>query len=135
MKRRQQTLLPYLRWVAIGNGRIFYSTCIYRASRLLRKIFTLQSHILRFLLPVFLSEFPLVRLIYGPLLDKYGRRKTSVYRLVVYLLASWLRFAPTADVLIGIRFLQALGSCAGFVASRALVRDIFPVKKMQKYFL
>lgn len=55
--------------------------------------------------------------------------------LAVYLLASLAcAYAPSADVLIGIRFLQALGACAGMVAARALVRDIFPVKENAKVF-
>jgi DHA1 family bicyclomycin/chloramphenicol resistance-like MFS transporter len=54
---------------------------------------------------------------------------------MVYLVTSIAcAYAPTANALIGIRFLQALGSCAGMVASRALVRDIFPVKENAKIF-
>jgi MFS transporter, DHA1 family, multidrug resistance protein len=75
------------------------------------------------------------QLIYGPLLDKFGRKKPLYIGLVVYLLTSIAcAYAPTADALIGIRFLQALGSCAGMVASRALVRDIFPVQENAKIF-
>lgn len=75
------------------------------------------------------------QLIYGPLLDKFGRKKPLYIGLVVYLLTSVAcAYAPTADTLIGIRFLQALGSCAGMVASRALVRDIFPVQENAKIF-
>jgi DHA1 family bicyclomycin/chloramphenicol resistance-like MFS transporter len=75
------------------------------------------------------------QMIYGPLLDKFGRKKPLVIGLIVYLFTSVAcAFAPTADALIGIRFLQALGSCAGMVASRALVRDIFPVKENAKIF-
>ena len=75
------------------------------------------------------------QMIYGPLLDKYGRKKPLYIGLVVYLLTSVAcAYAPTANALIGIRFLQALGSCAGMVASRALVRDIFPVNENAKIF-
>jgi DHA1 family bicyclomycin/chloramphenicol resistance-like MFS transporter len=75
------------------------------------------------------------QMIYGPLLDKYGRKKPLYVGLVVYLVTSVAcAYAPTANALIGIRFLQALGSCAGMVASRALVRDIFPVNENAKVF-
>jgi len=75
------------------------------------------------------------QMIYGPLLDKYGRKKPLYVGLVVYLLASInCAYAPTANALIGLRFVQALGSCAGMVASRALVRDIFPVNENAKIF-
>ena len=75
------------------------------------------------------------QMIYGPLLDKYGRKEPVYVGLVVYLVASIAcAYAPTADALIGIRFVQALGSCAGLVVSRALVRDIFPVEENAKIF-
>jgi DHA1 family bicyclomycin/chloramphenicol resistance-like MFS transporter len=75
------------------------------------------------------------QMIYGPLLDKYGRKKPLYIGLAVYLVTSLAcAYAPTANALIGIRFLQALGSCAGMVASRALVRDIFPVNENAKIF-
>lgn len=75
------------------------------------------------------------QLIYGPLLDKYGRKKPLEIGLFVYFITSIAcAFAPNANMLIGIRFLQALGSCAGLVASRALVRDIFPVEENAKIF-
>ncbi|MEO9146862.1 MAG: multidrug effflux MFS transporter [Ginsengibacter sp.] len=75
------------------------------------------------------------QMIYGPLLDKYGRKKPLYVGLVVYLLTSIACvYVPTANALIGIRFLQALGACAGMVASRALVRDIFPVEENAKIF-
>lgn len=75
------------------------------------------------------------QLVYGPLLDKYGRKKPLYVGLVVYLITSVAcAYAPSANALIGIRFLQALGSCAGMVASRALVRDIFPVNENAKIF-
>jgi len=75
------------------------------------------------------------QMIYGPLLDKFGRKKPLYIGLAVYLVASLAcAYAPTADALIGLRFLQALGSCTGMVASRALVRDIFPVNENAKIF-
>ena len=83
----------------------------------------------------FFIGISLGQLLYGPLLDKYGRKRPLVIGLFVYFLTSIAcAFAPTANMLIGIRFLQALGSCAGLVASRALVRDIFPVEENAKIF-
>ncbi|MEO5893991.1 MAG: multidrug effflux MFS transporter [Ferruginibacter sp.] len=73
--------------------------------------------------------------IYGPLLDRYGRKKPLYAGLVLYLVASALcAMAGSADSLIALRFLQALGSCAGMVASRAMVRDLFDVADNAKVF-
>lgn len=75
------------------------------------------------------------QMIYGPLLDRFGRKKPLYIGLIVYLITSLAcAYAPTANALIAIRFFQALGACAGLVASRALVRDIFPVDENAKIF-
>lgn len=75
------------------------------------------------------------QLIYGPLIDKYGYFKPLIAGLIIYVLASFLcAHSPNVDVLIWIRLVQALGSCAGLVASRALVRIIFPVSENAKVF-
>nr|WP_121273078.1 multidrug effflux MFS transporter [Pedobacter schmidteae] len=75
------------------------------------------------------------QLLYGPLLDKFGRKKPLFIGLLVYILASaGCAFAGSIDVLIGLRFIQALGSCAATVAAVAMVRDLFPVKENAKVF-
>ncbi|MBN9352080.1 MAG: multidrug effflux MFS transporter [Chitinophagaceae bacterium] len=75
------------------------------------------------------------QLIYGPLLDRYGRKIPLYIGLAIYFLSSvWCVFVGDANTLIFARFVQALGSCAGMVAARALVRDIFPVKENAKVF-
>src|SRR5215467_2526226 len=73
--------------------------------------------------------------LYGPLLDRFGRKKPLYFGLTAYLLASiGCTFAYSADALIILRLLQALGSCSGMVASRAMVRDLFAVKDNAKIF-
>ncbi len=99
-----------------------------------RDLHTTVAHITLSITSFFIG-ISIGQLIYGPLLDKFGRKKPLYIGLIVYLVTSiGCAFAPTADALIGIRFLQALGSCAGMVASRALVRDIFPVHENAKVF-
>jgi DHA1 family bicyclomycin/chloramphenicol resistance-like MFS transporter len=75
------------------------------------------------------------QLLYGPLLDKFGRKRPLFIGLLVYILASaGCALAVSIDALIGLRFIQALGSCAATVASVAMVRDLFPVKDNAKVF-
>src|SRR5580704_4564076 len=75
------------------------------------------------------------QLLYGPLLDRFGRKKPLYAGLFLYLLASvGCALARTADALIALRLLQALGGCVGMVASRAMVRDMFHVKENAKVF-
>ncbi|MDT3403475.1 multidrug effflux MFS transporter [Mucilaginibacter terrae] len=75
------------------------------------------------------------QLLYGPLLDKYGRKKPLYIGLAVYLLASFgCMMVNTVDGLIGLRFIQAIGSCAAAVAAVAMVRDLFPIEENAKVF-
>jgi DHA1 family bicyclomycin/chloramphenicol resistance-like MFS transporter len=75
------------------------------------------------------------QLVYGPLLERYGRKKPLYFGLGLYALASIAcATAVTVDMLILCRFFQALGGCVGMVASRAMVRDLFDVKDNAKVF-
>lgn len=69
------------------------------------------------------------QLFYGPLLDRYGRKKPIYIGLSVYMLAALLcTQAQDAGQLIALRFLQAVGGCAAQVAAMAMVHDFFPEK-------
>ncbi len=75
------------------------------------------------------------QMIYGPLLDRFGRKSPLLIGLLIYIGASiGCVFIQSADGLIFLRFVQALGSCAGMVASRAMVRDYFPPTETAKIF-
>lgn len=75
------------------------------------------------------------QLLYGPLLDRFGRKRPLYLGLLIYVAASLAcGFSQSINTLIGMRLLQALGGCAGMVASRALVRDIFPIEENAKVF-
>lgn len=75
------------------------------------------------------------QLLYGPLLDRFGRKKPLFVGLLVYILASLgCVYVTNIDTFIGLRFIQAIGSCAATVASVAMVRDLFPVKDIPKVF-
>ena len=75
------------------------------------------------------------QLLYGPLLDRFGRKRPLYIGLSVYILAS-LGCALTTDIdaFITLRFIQAIGSCAATVASMTMVRDLFPVADSPKIF-
>ena len=75
------------------------------------------------------------QLLYGPLLDRFGRKNPLYVGLSLYILTSIACFFVTSiETLIVLRFIQAVGSCAATVASFAMVRDIFPVKDNAKVF-
>lgn len=75
------------------------------------------------------------QLLYGPLLDRFGRKYPLYVGLGIYIVTSiGCTVAHSADALIAMRFLQAIGGCAGMVAAQALVRDLFPLEKTAQAF-
>ncbi len=79
--------------------------------------------------------YALGQILYGPFLDRYGRKRPLYLGLTIYLISTLVcAFAPTVEVLIGFRFIQALGGAAASVAATAMVRDFFPIKDGPKVF-
>ncbi len=75
------------------------------------------------------------QLLYGPLLERYGRKTPLYFGLALYAVSSLAcATAMSVETLIVFRFFQALGGCVGMVASRAMVRDLFDVKDNAKVF-
>src|SRR5688572_24639360 len=67
------------------------------------------------------------QLVYGPLSDRFGRKPLLLCGLVLYLVGSIAAaLAPSAGFLIVARMAQAVGSCAGLVLGRAMIRDAYP---------
>lgn len=74
----------------------------------------------------FFAGMAIGQFIYGPASDRYGRRVPLLVGVVVYTLASVAcALATSPEMLIGARFVQALGGCAGGVVARAIIRDQF----------
>lgn len=79
--------------------------------------------------------FALGQLIYGPLLDRYGRKRPLYVGLIAYIACSiGCAFAPDLRSLVALRFLEALGGCVAQVGAIAMVRDFFPVKESARVF-
>jgi DHA1 family bicyclomycin/chloramphenicol resistance-like MFS transporter len=75
------------------------------------------------------------QLLYGPLLDRFGRKKPLYAGLLLYILATWgCMLSASVENLIAVRFIQAVGSCAAAVTAMAMVRDLFPVSENAKVF-
>lgn len=75
------------------------------------------------------------QLLYGPLLDRFGRKKPLYAGLSLFILTSiGCMTAQNIEWLIALRFLQAIGSCVAGVAAVAMVRDLFPVEENARVF-
>lgn len=69
--------------------------------------------------------FGAAMLAWGPLSDRFGRRPPLIAGVLVYTVGNMVcATAPTIEVLIAGRALNALGGAAGMVLTRAMVRDV-----------
>lgn len=110
------------------------STDLYLASLPdMGRYFSTSVEMVQMTLSVFLLGFAVSMLIYGPLSDRFGRRPVILGGVIIYVIGSVAcLFAPTIEVLIASRFLQALGACCGPVVARAVVRDVYPREQAAK---
>ena len=75
------------------------------------------------------------QVLYGPLADRFGRRRPLLGGMALYVLAAiGCATAGSLAELSVWRFVQALGGCAGMVITRAVVRDRFPPREMARVF-
>jgi len=68
--------------------------------------------------------------IYGPLIDRFGRRGPLLAGIFLYLIATiGCLLAPSIEIFIALRFLQAVGGSAGMITGRAIIRDLFDARE------
>lgn len=86
-------------------------------------------------LSAFVLGIALGQIIAGPLSDAVGRRRPLLIGLGAYALASLLcAGAPSAGILIGLRFVQGVAGAAGIVLASAIVRDLYTGVAAARFF-
>jgi MFS transporter, DHA1 family, multidrug resistance protein len=74
--------------------------------------------------------FALGQILYGPLLDRFGRKKPLCIGLILYVVVTTgCAFSNSIQLLWLLRFFQALSGCVASVAAMAMVIDFFPSDK------
>lgn len=102
--------------------------------RIAQDLYTDEQHV-AFTLTSYFVGIALGQLFYGPIVDKYGRKKPLLFGLGIYILAAiGCALSPMIEVMIGMRFLQALGGCVGMVASTAIISDVYEVQYRARAF-
>jgi DHA1 family bicyclomycin/chloramphenicol resistance-like MFS transporter len=77
-------------------------------------------------LSIFFIGLAFGQALYGPIADRYGRKRPLLAGCALYMVASIACvLAPSIESLVVLRLAQALGGCAGMVISRSIVRDLF----------
>lgn len=97
--------------------------------------FNTTMSIVGFSLTSYFIGYSFGQLLYGPLLDRFGRKIPLIGGLILYSISTLLcALSPNITSLIVSRFFLSIGGCSGVVASRAIVRDIFDLKESAKFF-
>src|ERR1700684_3763278 len=74
----------------------------------------------------YLIVFAAGQIVYGPVSDRIGRRPVILAALVLYGVATIVcALAQSIEILIAVRFVQALGGAGSIVLARAAVRDLY----------
>src|SRR5262249_44958344 len=72
---------------------------------------------------------------YGPISDRFGRNLRLYAGLCLFVVASaGFAVAASIDMLIVLRFFEALGACSGQVIARAVVRDLLEPRESARVF-
>ena len=78
----------------------------------------------QFVISAYLFGLATAQPVMGHLCDRLGRRRVMLGGFAIFVIASIAcAFTPSLELLIVARFLQAVGTSAGTVASRAILRD------------
>lgn len=92
----------------------------------LQRVFHADYATVQLTLTLFLIGLAVAQLAYGPISDRHGRRPVLLAGMSIFVVGSIAcLIAPTIEILIAARVLQAVGACAGMVLSRAIIRDLY----------
>jgi MFS transporter, DHA1 family, multidrug resistance protein len=84
-------------------------------------------------IPAYMLGFGVLQLVFGPLADRYGRKKPLLAGIAIYAIAALAANVVTSfEALVALRFLQGAGAAASAVIAIALVRDTFVGDEMAK---
>ena len=89
--------------------------------------------VVNLILICFFVTYGFFLLFYGPISDRYGRRRPLIVGISLYIFASMLcAVANSAAMLIAFRILQAAGAAASASLSMAITKDIFSGKERER---
>ncbi|WP_417335461.1 multidrug effflux MFS transporter [Halobacteriovorax marinus] len=90
---------------------------------------------IQYSLTSFLAGLSIGQLIYGPISDRFGRKKPLLIGITIFIIASiFISMVKSLEALVILRFIQALGSCVGMVITRAIIRDLYEPRDAAKVF-
>lgn len=86
-------------------------------------------------LSLFLAGYGIAQLLWGPISDKVGKRKTVLIGLSIFTISSLgIYFTTSVNLLLLLRLVQAIGVCAAAVSWQSLVIERYPKEETNKIF-
>ncbi|MBT8146071.1 MAG: multidrug effflux MFS transporter [Gammaproteobacteria bacterium] len=93
---------------------------------IIREDFFVSTGVAQLTLSLSMLSIAIATLVYGPVSDRCGRKPTLIGGTTITLLGSlFCLIAPTVELLILGRIVQAFGGAVGLVVARAIVRDVY----------
>ena len=117
----------FILFIAFLSAFIPLSTDIYLpALPRMVESFNTSASLVNLTLIFFFIFYAIGTLFWGPLSDKYGRRRVLIIGLSIYLVGSILCiFSRNVDQLILFRILQSIGCGAATAVATAIVKDVY----------
>jgi MFS transporter, DHA1 family, multidrug resistance protein len=89
----------------------------------------------QFTLSAYMAGFAGGMLLWGPIGDRFGRRRPMIVGLILFVIASAVCATATGiEAVIALRVLQALGGCAVNTLAQAAVADVFDRERSARAF-
>ncbi len=119
------TRRPPLLLLGIASGLSpFGMAIIVPAMNSIAEHYDASLSMVQFVVSAYLFGLATAQPFMGYLCDRFGRRRVMLWGFLVFVFASLVcAITPTLELLIAARYLQAVGTSAGTVASRAILRD------------
>lgn len=85
----------------------------------------------QYVISAYIAGFGVAQLGFGPVSDRFGRRKPLLVGLAIYVLAAIsAAFAPSFAILLALRALQGVGAAATRVIGVSIIRDVYGGRQM-----
>ncbi|AGF76248.1 multidrug effflux MFS transporter [Bartonella vinsonii] len=122
--------------VFLSTGGLISTDIFLPALGEMREYYQVSESQIQSAVAIFLFALALGQLIYGPLSDNFGRKKTLLFGLFLWLFTTIsVIYTVNLHAFLALRFLQGLGACAGIVLSRAIINDLLDKKAAGKLYL
>jgi DHA1 family bicyclomycin/chloramphenicol resistance-like MFS transporter len=135
VKSRQPTLGEFLMLGALTAFGAITIDIYLPALPAIASDFAVTPAMVQLTLTAFFVGMALGQLVYGPVSDRVGRRPTILFGCALFVMASiGCALAPSIELLVAARFVQAIGCCSGMVVVRAVVRDRYDHRDSARIF-